>query len=36
MFLVRDYNICEIRDLNFELKRHFNYRGNEILAFDVM
>ena len=36
MFLVRDYNICEIRDLNFELKRYFNYRGNEILAFDVI
>ena len=35
MFLVRNYNICEIRDLNFELKKYFNYKGNEILAFDV-
>ena len=36
MFLVRSYNICEIRDMNFELKRIFNYYGNEILAFDIM
>ena len=35
MFLVRDYNICEIRDFNFGLKRAFNLKGNEILAFDV-
>ena len=35
MFLVRDYSICEIRDLNFELKLSFNNQGNEILAFDV-
>ena len=35
-FLVRKYNICEIRDLDFNLKRYFNYSGNEILAFDVM
>lgn len=35
LFLVRDYNICEIRDMNFELKRFFNYQGNEILAFDT-
>ena len=36
MFLVRDYNICEIRDMNFELKKYFNYKGNEILAFDTI
>ena len=36
MFLVRDYNKCEIRDMKFELKRYFNYNGNEILAFDVI
>ena len=36
IFLVRKYNICEIRDLDFNLKRYFNYSGNEILAFDVM
>lgn len=35
MFLVRDYNICEIRDFKFELKRSFNNNGNEILAFDI-
>jgi hypothetical protein len=36
MFLVRDYNLCEIRDMNFELKKYFNYNGNEILAFDTI
>jgi hypothetical protein len=36
MFLVRDYSVCEIRDMNFEIKKCFNYRGNEILAFDVI
>ena len=35
MFLVRSYNICEIRDFDFQLKRCFNLRGFEILAFDV-
>lgn len=35
MFLVRDYNICEIRNLNFEYILSFNNQGNEILAFDV-
>ena len=36
IFLVRSYNICEIRDFNFNLKRYFNYNGNEILAFDII
>ena len=35
MFLVRDYNICEIRNLNFDLMRTFNINGNEILAYDI-
>ena len=36
IFLVRSYNICEIRDFNFNLKKGFNYSGNEILAFDFI
>jgi len=36
IFLVRSYNICEIRDMKFELKKYFNYYGNEILAFDII
>ena len=35
MFLVRDYNICEIRNLNFDLIKSFNIKGYEILAFDI-
>ena len=36
MFLVRDYHICEIRNLNFDLLRSFNLIGYEILAFDIL
>ena len=36
MFLVRDYNICEIRNLQFDLLRIFNINRNEILAYDVL
>ena len=35
MFLVRDYNICEIRNLQFDLLRAFNVNQNEILAYDI-
>ena len=35
MFLVRDYNICEIRNINFDLLKQFNINGNEILAYDI-
>ena len=35
MFLVRDYNICEIRNLQFDLLRVFNLNQNEILAYDI-
>ncbi len=35
MFLVRDYNICEIRNINFDLIKSFNIKGYEILAFDI-
>ena len=35
MFLVRDYNICEIRNLQFDLLRAFNINQNEILAYDI-
>jgi hypothetical protein len=36
MFIVRDYNICEIRNLNFDLIKSFNNKGYEILAFDII
>ena len=36
IFLVRDYYICEIRNLNFDLLRAFNLNGNEILAYDIL
>ena len=39
VFWVRDYNICEIRNLqkiDQEVIRTFNVRGSEILAFDVI
>lgn len=36
MFLVRDYHICEIRNLNFDLIKNFNLIGEEILAFDIL
>jgi hypothetical protein len=36
IFLVRDYNICEIRDFNFELQNTLNINSNEILAYDFM
>jgi hypothetical protein len=35
MFLVRDYNICEIRNFKSDLLRSFNINGYEILAFDI-
>ena len=35
MFLVRDYNICEIRNFQFDVLRSFNLNGYEILAFDI-
>ena len=35
MFLVRDYNICEIRNLQFDLLKVFNLNQNEILAYDI-
>jgi hypothetical protein len=38
IFWVRDYNICEIRNLNNfdQVIKIFNVRGSEILAFDVI
>ncbi len=36
MFIVRDYNKCEIRDMNFNMLRGFNLSGYEVLAFDVI
>ena len=36
IFIVRDYNICEIRDMNFNRLRGFNMAGYEILAFDTI
>ena len=34
-FVVRDYNVCEIRDKEFNVIKSFNVKGNEILAFDI-
>lgn len=36
IFLVRNYNICEFRNLKFEFKRILNLSCDEVLAFDVM
>lgn len=36
LFIVRDYNICEIRTFNFKLVKSLNIKSNEILAFDIM
>ena len=36
MFLVRDYNVGEIRNLNFDFIKSFNVKGFEILAFDII
>jgi hypothetical protein len=33
-FLVRNYNICEIRDENWKLEKDFVHIGNEVLACD--
>ena len=36
IFIVRDYNICEIRNFNFELIKKLNTKSNEILNFDII
>jgi len=36
IFIIRDYNICEIRSFNFELIKRLNIKSNEILNFDIM
>ena len=36
IFIVRDYNICEIRNLKFELIKKLNIKSNEILNFDII
>ena len=36
LFIVRDYNICEIRKFNFELEQKLNVNCNEILAYDIL
>lgn len=36
LFIVRDYNICEMRKLNLQLKKKLNIKSKEILAFDIM
>ena len=36
LFIVRDYNICEIRDFNLEIKKKLNIKANEILAYDIL
>ena len=36
LFIVRNYNICEIRDFNLEFKKKLNIKANEILAYDIL
>ena len=36
LFIVRDYNICEIRNYNLELKKKLNIKASEILAYDII
>ena len=36
LFVVRDYNICEIRNYNLELKKKLNIKASEILAYDIL
>jgi len=36
IFIVRDYNICEIRNCNFELIKKLYIKSNEILNFDII
>ena len=36
LFIVRNYNICEIRDFNLEKKKQLNIKANEILAYDIL
>ena len=36
IFIVRDYNICEIRSFELELKKKLNIKSSEILAFDLL
>ena len=36
IFIVQDYNKCEIRQFNLELVKKLNIQSNEILAFDML
>jgi hypothetical protein len=36
IFIVRDYNICEIRSFKFELIKRLNIKSKEILNFDIL
>ena len=36
LFIVRDYNICEIRNYNLELKKKLNIKASEILGYDII
>jgi hypothetical protein len=36
IFIVRNYNICEIRKFDFELVKKLNINCNEILAYDIL
>ncbi len=36
LFLVRNYNICEIRNYELKIIKKLNIKSNEILAFDVL
>ncbi len=36
LFIVRDYNICEIRNFKLELNQKLTIKTSEILAFDIL
>ena len=36
LFIVRDYNICEIRNFKLEIQKKLNIKASEILAFDIL
>ena len=36
LFIVRNYNICELRNFKFDLIKKLNIKAKEILAFDIL
>jgi hypothetical protein len=36
LFIVRDYNVCEVRNFKLEIQKKLNIKASEILAFDIL